>query len=775
MLDGAQRVTGSALFAGSVELPNTLHGKLLRSPHAHARIRRLDVSRAERLPGVAAVITAAKILASPLNLYYGPVLPDRPLLAHEKVRFYGEPVAAVVAVDEDTAAAALDLIEVDYEPLPALARPEQAVGLDAPAIHDGVRTRDFLTFPDLVLNTEAGNNIFNHYKLRKGDVEAGFAQAARIFEDTYSTPHQQHCSLEPHITTGLFEGDRITLWSASSSPYTARFQVAETLGLPQSRVRIIAYNIGGAYGGKTYPRLEPLVATLAWFCRGRPVHVAFERAEEFFTITRHASQVRMRTGVDAEGRILARQVTIHWGAGAYADVSPRTIKNGGFASAGPYRIPNLWVDSYAVYTNTTPSGGFRGYAVPQVCWAYETQMDRIAAELGIDPLELRRRNLLHDGDRFSTDQLCEHLHLDELLDAVAARVDWGKPDLTPRPPSLEGRGGRGAAGLQSSDFRRRGRGLACTIKGTITPSTSTASVKLNEDGSATVLTSTTEVGQGSRTVLAQLAADALGLPLERVAVSFADTDVTPWDQTTSSSRSTAMMGAAVQKAAAEVREQLLELAAGALEAAPSDLLVEDGQVRVRGAPERALEHGAVVRASRRGNLLGSGTHQTEGGLDNETGLGIATSHFSQAAAGAEVEVDTETGAVRVLKLHVASYAGVVVNPTLAELQNEGNIAFGVGQALQEQMIYDDGRLVNPNLADYLIPSIEDLPAEWGSDLIEDADGRGTIHGLGEAGAPPVPPAIGNAIHDAVGIRLERLPISPEEVLRLLRARGAGSR
>ena len=747
MLDAHERVTGAATFAANVELPGMLWGKILRSPYPHARIVRLDASRAERLSGVVAVLTGEKLLKSPLNPYYGPVLPDRPLVAIDRARFAGEPVAAVAAVDQDVAREALDLIEVEYEELPVLVTPQEALAPDAPAIHERLRTREFITYPDIVLNTGSGKNIFNHYRLRKGDVEAGFRAARHVFEGTYRTPHQQHCSLEPHITTARMDGDRITLWSASSSPFTARFQVAETLRLPQSKVRVIAYNIGGAYGGKTYPRHEPLVAALCWQAGGRPVRVELERSEEFYTITRHAAVVTLKTGLSGDGKLVARQVQILWGAGAYADVSPRLIKNGGFASPGPYHIPNISVDSYAVYTNTTPSGGFRGYAVPQVTWAYESQMDEIAHVLGLDPLDLRLRNVLHDGDDFATGQVCDELHYPELLTTVAEAIGWGHK----REPE--------------SAARRRGKGIACTVKGTVTPSTSTASVKLNEDGSATVRTSTTEVGQGSRTVLAQMAADELGLPLERVAVTFADTDFTPWDQTTSSIRSTFMMGTAVRRAAGEVRRELLELAAEMLEAAPNDLAIRDGQVLVRGMPERGLAYGAIMQRSRRGNLLGSGTFQTEGSLDPETGLGIATSHFHQSAAAAEVEVDTETGRVEVLKLHLATYAGRVINPTLAELQNEGNIAFGVGQALMEELVYDGGQIANANLADYLIPSMEDMPVEYASTLLEDVSGEGRVHGLGETGAPPVPPAIGNALFDAVGVRIKELPITPEKVLR----------
>ena len=482
----------------------------------------------------------------------------------------------------------------------------------------------------------------------------------------------------------------------------------------------------------------------------------FSRAEEFYTITRHSSIVTLRTGVRRDGTLTARKVRILWGAGAYADISPRTIKNGGWGSIGPYRVPHAWVDSYAVYTNTTPAGGFRGYGVPQVCWAYERQMDEIAAYLGIDPLQLRLRNLVHDGDSFSTGQSMHDIHLEEMLRSVAQQIGWATPVAEPAQPCVV-----------------RGRGLAATVKGTITPSTSTASMKLNDDGSLNLLVGTTDIGQGSRTVLAQIAADALGVPFEAVEVAYPDTDVTPWDQTTSSSRSTAMMGGAVREAAASVRQQVLDIASRLLEVDPADLTVENGAVSVVGAADRHLGLAEVVRRSRQGNLLGHGTFASEGGLDPETGQGVATHHFAQSACAAAVEVDLETGKVRVLDLRMAAYAGRVIHPTYAELQVEGNAAFGVGQALMEEMTYDGGQLVNANLGEYLVPSLLDMPPTLEVQLVEDPGGEGEIHGLGEGGAPVVPPAIANAVFAACGVALDTLPITPERVLRSLRVSSVG--
>jgi len=749
--EGQQRTSGRLKFAIDHSVPGMLHARVLRSTAAHARITRLDASTAERMPGVIGILTGADLLRGGIKPTYGPVLPDRPLVAIDKVRFAGEPVAVVVADDVDTADEAVRLIDVEYELLPVYVDPEAATAPGAVLIHDTVRRRELITYPDLILNTDAGPNIFNHFKLRKGDVDAGFRQADRVFEHTYRTPQQQHVSLEPHVAICEIRDGRATVWSSASSPFTARFQVAETLRLPQSRVRVVTWHIGGAFGGKTYPRIEPLIAAVSWRVGGRPVRLEFSRAEEFYTIARHSSVVSIRTGVRHDGTLVARQVRILWGAGAYADISPRTIKNGGWAAIGPYCVPNAWIDSYAVYTNTTPAGGFRGYGVPQVCWAYERQMDEIASALGLDPLELRLRNVVHEGDSFSTGQTMRDVHVEDLLRSVAQRIGWQRP--LPAP---------------SHARAVRGRGIATTVKGTVTPSTSTASIKLNEDGSVNLLVSTTDIGQGSRTVLAQIAADALDVPLESISVAYPDTDLTPWDQTTSSSRSTAMMGGAVRTAAESVRRQLVEIASRLLEVGAADLNIENGSVSVSGAPARRLRYAELIRQSRSGNILGHGTHATEGGLDPETGQGIASHHFAQSACAAEVEVDLDTGRVHVADLAMAAYAGKVVHPTYAELQVEGNAAFGIGQALMEEMVFDGGQVANANLGEYMIPSLLDVPPRVEVDLLEDRSGDGQIHGLGEGGAPVVPPAIANAVSAACGAAIDTLPITPERVLRAVR-------
>jgi CO/xanthine dehydrogenase Mo-binding subunit len=740
MREARERVTGRLPFAANFSLPGLLHAKVLRSTAAHARIVGLDASRAEKAPGVVGVLSGADLCEPRISSHYGPVLPDRPVVAIDKVRYAGEPVAVVIAEDEEQAEEALRLVEVEYAELPAVFDPLEATQPEAPLIHDHVERREFLTFPDLVLNLEAGRNIFNHFKLRRGDVEAGFRDSDEVFEHTYRTAAQQHVSLEPHVAICQIEDGQVSLWSSASSPFTARFQLAETLRISQSRVQVVAWNIGGAFGGKTYPRIEPLAALATWKVGGRPVRLAFSRAEEFSTITRHAAIVTLKTGVRRDGTLVARQATVLWSAGAYADISPRVAKNGGYSAIGPYRVPNVWVDSYAVYTNVTPAGGFRGYGVPQVCWAYESQMDEIAHALGIDPLQLRRRNLARNGDLFSTGQVFEDTHFHDLLE-------------------------RCTAGMKA-----RGTGVAVTVKTTVTPSTSTASLKLEEDGSLSLLVSTTEVGQGSRTVLAQIAADAVGVQLERVHQAYPDTALTPWDQTTSSSRSTMMMADAVRVAAEDIRRQLRQLAADLLEVGGADVELGEGVAWVRGVPESRLTFAEIVKRSRRGNLLASGTAASEGHLDPETGQGIATNRFFQAACAAEVSVDLATGQVTLERLNLQTYAGKVVNPVLAELQSEGNVAFGVGQALQEEIVLDAGQVQNATLADYMIPSLLDLPRDLQVGLLEDS---GVIHGLGESGSPVVPAAIGNAVFDACGVRIRELPITPEKVLRAFKERSDG--
>ena len=762
VIDAVARVTGAIRFAVDLERPGMLFGALARSPWPHARIVGVDTSAARAVPGVVAVVTGADLAGLGVGPRFGRVLLDQEVLARERVRYAGEPVAAVAATTVEAAEEAARAVVVDYETLPAVFDVEEALEPGAPLLFDE-RPPCREEYRQRIRPGPGSTNIASHFRLVRGDVAEGFAKADRVFEDTFRSPAAQHVPLEPHVTVAHFEAGSLTLWSSTQMPHTVRAELAELFGLPHTRVRVIVPTVGGGFGAKGSLRLEP-VASILSLRSGRPVKIVLRRDEEFVTVTKHAATVRIRTGVSAEGDLLARQVTAYYNTGAYADVGPTVARNAGCALAGPYRIPNVAIDSYCVWTNLVPAGAFRGLGVPQGAWAYESQMDIIARGLGMDPVDLRRRNLLSDGDVYSTGERLSDLHYDELVDEVGRAMRWSSPSSGRPHPAGDG-----------APNRRRGRGIAAVIKATTTPSTSTATARLNPDGSLDILTSSVEMGQGARTVLAQLAAEALHVPYESVAVSEPDTASTPYDQQTSSSRTTFSMGTAVTRAVGEVRDELLRLAAQLLEASPEDLVPVAGRIEVRGVPSRSCSYAEVVRRSRRGNLLGHGELVTEGGLDVETGQGTGSVHWHHGVSGCEVEVDIETGLVEVRQIAAAVYAGRIVNPRLCELQVEGSTIFGLGLARFEEIIYEGGQVTNPNLSDYRIPAFSDVPAELTVRVLERPGGE--VHGIGETALPPVMPAIANAIEDAAGIRITELPITAEKVLRALSARAAagGSR
>ena len=754
-IDGLAKVTGAIEYTINLELPGMLHVKVLRSPHPHARVIAIDASRAERVRGVRAVLTRDDLARLNIDPYFGPVVRDQPVVAVDRVRYIGDTVAAVAAVDVEAAEEALEQIAVEYETLPAVFDAAEAMRPDAPRVHEGVRPAD-VDFADIrALNLgEGGANVASHFILRKGDLEVGFGEADEVFEDEFSVPAIQHFAMEPHAALAVAHADgRIEVWSSTQNPSVIREQLAEVFRTDLSKIRVVAPFLGGGYGGKTYPKLEPLVVAMAMKA-GRPVRLILTREEVFYTITRHAVVTRIRTGVKRDGRLVARQCELLFDTGAYADIGPRTSKNAGYAAGGPYRIPHVAFDSYCVYTNKPPAGAFRGFGIPQVCWAYEQQMDMIADRLGIDPLELRLRNAVGEGDAFFTGEILHAVPVRTLLEKCAEAVDWPAPS---RP---------------ASPTRRRGKGLAAMIKSTMTPTVSAATLKMEEDGSVSVLTGTVEIGQGSDTMLAQMAADVLALRLDRIRVVHSDTSVTPYDQSTSSSRSTFSMGNAVRQAALEVREQLLRMAATQLEIGVDDLEFRDGQVVPRGSPERALGYAEVIRrhfGMGVGSVMGRGTFTTTGHLDPRTGQGKASAFCFTSAVGCEVEVDTETGEVEILSLVGAANAGKVVNPVMAQGQVEGSLLFGIGSTAYEEMLYEGGQLVNPNLLDYRVPTMADLPRDMRSILVEDPHREGPLGaiGVGEPVVAPIAPAIANAVARAVGVRITALPITAEKILRAL--------
>ena len=750
LIDARERVTAEITYAENIHLPGMLYGHVLRSPHPHARLVSLDAGPALALPGVAAVLTRDDLLNNPaIDPVYGPQIKDQPIIALERVRYAGDIVAAVAAANSALAAEAARRIQVKYEPLPAVFDPVAAARPDAPRVHQ--LGQEWLgTAAYFGLRPIPGTNICHHYRLRHGDAGRGFAEADRVFEATFHTPAAQHVAMEPHATVALFEAGKLVVYTGTQSPFNVRDALAEMFHLPPELVRVIVPALGGSYGAKVFPRLEPLAAALAWKT-GRPVKLTLCRDEEFLTLNRHPTVITIKLGVKKNGMVLAKQVTAYWDTGAYADCGPGVVQKGGFGSIGPYRIPHVSVDAYCVYTNLPPNGAFRGFAVTQAAWASESMMDLAARELGLDPLEFRLLNLLQEGEEFATGERMHDVHFADCVRAVAQAIHW-RPSASNLPPA-------GPGPLV------RGKGLAVILKGMTTPSRSEAAIRLDAGGQVTLYSATVDMGQGARTVLAQIAAETLGLSYRQIVVADPDTSTTPYDNRTTSSRSTYMMGAAVRRAGQDLRRQVAELAGEALEAHPADIILDNGRAYVAGSPERGLALAEIVSSAGRPLLVGHGSFANEGGLDPDTGRGVASSHWHQGAAGVEIEVDTETGLIRLLRCHAAVYAGRVVNRQAAELQVEGSMIMGLGSALFEQIVFDQGRVSNANLSDYMIPSFLDIPPDMSYSLLERPGAD--VHGLGETALPVIPAAIGNAVAAALGRRIYDLPLCPEKVLRAL--------
>ena len=730
MLDSVARVTGAVEYMVNLRLPDMLYGKIVRSQSPHAKLSNVNVANALQVPGVVAILTREDL--GP-HRFYGAMIKDQDVVAVDRVRYVGEPVAAIAAESLEAAEEAAALIDITYEELPAVFDAQEATQPGAPILHE--------KFP---------NNIFKYGKLRHDDIEAAFAAADEIFEDTFSSPVAQQASLEPHVSAAQWDGDRLVVWTAAQAPFMVRKVLSEIFEIPPEAVRVIVPPVGGAYGGKGHIRIEPLVAAMARKTNGRPVKFVLSRAEEFVTVTKHAASITLKTGVKRDGTFTGRQVTIYWNGGAYADASPGLVAAGMVRSVGPYRIPAVHVDSYGIYTNLPPAAAYRGAMSSQTTWAYESQMDIIARRMGWDPLEFRMKNLLRSGDHFATGEELHDIHFVECLEQSAKGLLRSQRVMKPE---------------EGSGKKKVGHGYAVMMKSTVATSKSQARLKLMDDGTVTLYTSTVEMGQGGHTTLVQITADSLGLPLAAIKIVGPDTALTPFDATTSASRSTSMMGKAVMAACSSLKKKLLALSVPLLETPAEELRAEKGAVIAAGA---SISFADILKRNNLNELEEAGEYSTSLGVDPETGQGISTPHWHQGGGATEVEVDTETGRIIILRYSAASFAGRVVNPCLAQLQNDGNVIFGLGPALMEEIVYEGGQATNPNLADYAIPSIRDIPRELISTCIESEEGE--MHGIGEMTLPPVAPAIANAIEDAVGVRIKDLPITAEKVLRALHER-----
>ena len=744
--DGIPKVTGQARYTADLSIPGMLEASFLYSEHPHARITLLDVSEARALPGVMAVVTQADL---PKNRY-GLCVKDRTLFADGVVRFDAEIVAGVAATTKEIADAATRLIRVDYEPLPAVLDPEEALDPDAALVH-AAWADDAAAYDGLVRD----RNDCGFANIVKGDVEAGFAEADHVVRSRYVSDMAHAVPIEPHAIVAEWQGERVTVWSSTQVPFVARAGVAETLGISEGNVRVIVPQLGGGFGGKCDFHFEAHVAALARAAR-RPVRLIFTRREEFAVTdkVRNPMVMTFETGVKADGTITAMRSKVLVDTGAYASDSPIITEVATMMVAGPYRTPNLLVEGHTVYTNKTPCGSVRAPSGPEGCWGLESHIDEVAAAVGLDPVEFRRRNLADEGDEGPTGQTYRAIGVKECLERAAELIGYGEP-------AVPGEGKGIAVGWWFS-----------------APSATGAYVKLNADGTAVVVTGAQENGSGAVMGLALLVGAELGIDPRDVSFVYQDTDAGAWDAGSAGSQTTFNVGRAVIGAARSVRERLLALAAERLEAAPEDLeFAGDGEIRVKGAPDRHVTVGTVAQgAMDDGELLtGSSAPLPPPMPENSGGSACvgravfpafaAPAFFAQAA---RVRVDPETGVVRVLEVAAAHDFGRVLNPLGAEGQVEGGIAMGVGLALSEGTVFGAGdragRQLNPDLLDYKLVTAADAPVTKIAFVDRPvADGDGGPFGSKGVGEPPCVPtagAVANAIAAATGARVRALPMTP---------------
>jgi CO/xanthine dehydrogenase Mo-binding subunit len=741
---GIDRVTGAQRYAADIHLDHVLHVKLMHLNCARARIKRIDSCEAAKVEGVRCILTPAD-LPDPMPRF-GPHFEDRPVLAVGETKFFGETVAAVAAETADAAAAAASLIRVEFDELPAVLTVDAALAPDAPLVQDpALRPNDSF----------AKSNVLREWHFGWGDVAGAHADC--VVENDYTFPMVTHFAIEPHAFLAAPDPEGVTIWSPIQHPFVLQRVVAAALRWPVSRVRIIAPDPGGGFGGKGWPKFEPLMAFLA-LKTGRPVRLVLTLEETFQHVRRTSARTHVRTGFDRTGRIVFQDIQADFLIGAYADIGARVVSKASYAACGPYRTPHARVTARAVLSHTTPSTAFRGFGTPQASWAVESQLNEAARQLGLDPLEIRRRNVPAKGDAF-------------IPNDTPADGDW----------ALALTKAAGAVGWHQPLAKNRARGISLGLKSSSTASASFAIVRLHFDGSASVLSGTSDMGQGARTVLRQVAAQELGISPDRIAIVMGDTAVVPFDSSTSASRSTVFMGNAVIKACREIKAQIRKQAAEAFGVDSEGIEIENGRVRVEGRELTYEELSWARFGSVRGEIIGVG-HEGSGSVADHP-LGGRPAFWEMMCAAAEVEVDPETGMVQILKLALVSDIGKALNPQQVEAQDEGAAVMGLGHTFMEQLLLDEhGRIRNLGALDYRIPTIQDGPLDLQSILIENEDGPGPYgaKGAGEGGILAIAAAVGAAVNDAAGITLRDLPLTPERVWRAIaantsREKGKGTR
>jgi CO/xanthine dehydrogenase Mo-binding subunit len=734
--DGKEKVTGVGRYTADLTVTGMAHARFRYADHPHARIRSIDTSRARALPGVVAVITQADLP----DVRFGGLTQDRTLFAKDVVRFEGEIVAGVAALTEGIAAEAAALIDVDYEPLPAITDFVAAMDPESPLVHP-----DWASY-DRDENMVAKGNTIACHTIVKGDADAAMAGADVVLKGRYESDASQGVPIEPRAVLAEWRGDEVTIWSSTQVPYAARSGVAQTLQIPEANVRVVVPLLGGGFGAKCDLHFEAQVAALARAAR-RPVRLVFSREEEFRAIAQRREGIVMEieTGATRDGHLVARRARLILDKGAYCGEGGFLGQMAAMHACGPYQIDNVSVESYLNYTNQQPSGSVRAPTAPQVCWALEQHMDELAGELGIDPVELRRRTLIEEGAEGPTRQIFDEVGIKRTLERAVEMIRYDR-----ELPEDEAIGV--AVGWWPS-----------------MPAPSGAYIHLNGDGSGTIVTGAQENGSGAVMAMPAFVAEELGMSPDDFTLLYQDTAAANWDMGSCGSQTTFNSGRAVLAAAADVRDQLLDAAAAELETDREDLELADGSVRVKGSPDRAVSVADLAGAD---TIHGKGSGEVPeaptgdtggcvGRLGNETFL--APQLITQAA---HVKVDRGTGVVRVLKVTAAHDSGVILNRLGADGQVTGGVVMGVGLALSEgTMLDDEGRQRNPHLLDYKLVTCSDAPeieVDWVEIPTKGAGPRGT-KGVGEPPQVPTAAAIANAIAKVVGTHVRQLPMTPERV------------
>ena len=740
---GRAKVSGTAMYAGDIKLAGMLHGKVLRSPWPHARIISIDTSRAKALKGVKAVLTGAD---TPTRLW-GVSRKERRILAVDKVRFAGEEVVAVAAVTEDIARDAIDLIRVEYEPLPALLDPFEALEPGAIEIHTGT------------------GNVAYETHVDRGNVEHGFDQAAAVYEATYTMPYQYPGYLEPMASVVAVDAatGRLTVWAATQSIFMSRSRLAEALDMPHSQIRFIQTMTGGAFGGKAVEDANTPIAALLALKTGKPVRLVNNRLEDFLGApSSMPASVWLRMGLSKEGLILAKDAMVIGDNGAYTGLAAHVIHVTSMRSDNMHRIENVRSRGKLVYTNKIPSGAFRGFGGQQMAFPLNSHLAMLAEMVGMDPLEVQLRNAIRTGETSVHGWHMGSCGLTDCLKQSTEGIRWHDKRSAPKSSGHIKRGLGVAAGIHVSANRQLGDWDG-----------STAIVKMNEDGRVTLITPECDMGQGAATVLSQICAHELNIPLSHITVPQPDTDLTPYGIGTVASRVTIIAGNAVRLAAIKARDQLFSVAAEKLEATAEQLEIQDGFIRVKGHPERAMSLPDAVRMHlfRVGGqgIFAQATYDPPTVMADAHYYGNVAPAYSFATQAVEVEVDTETGQVRVVDTFVSDDCGKALNPMAVHGQTNGATAQAMAWALYEQLNFEDGRLMNGNFADYGMPTADALPS-FKSGFIESNDPNGPYgaKGASETAILPGAAAIANAVYDAIGVRINDLPITPEKILAALR-------